>query len=533
MTQILLVDDEPMLLRSIEQTLVNECKIDNILKAYSGTEAIQIIKENKIEIVVTDIRMPGMDGIELSKHIYQNHTNIKCIILSGYTEFEYAQQAIKYNVVDYLIKPIRDDELIEVVNKSTRKLQEEKERESSHDNFKLHLPLLRSQLLNDVLLRKVNIQKDLVTKLENYKIAFTKDDKFVQIFIRLEKWFVDSSLVDRSIYKYAIINLMNDFLRDDFEYWQGNDQFETLIYLIKPKNLKDLDQNHSHLIETLEQFKKDVYTFLKGEVSILISQTGVFPTDIVSIYEKALNQFWKTPKNSLTSISIDENLEQQRPNTLKSLSTSPTFGQLLELGRWKDAKEKLSRVNQFIDNTMETEEHKNELFYTVLQAFTHFAHMKEKSLSELIGSNLDMLQGPYYFKDIEHIITWSLEIINDIELIYSSTEGKSQQQIIERVQKYVEGNIADATLNSIAEHVGVHPVYLSTVYKKRTNENLSDFIHRRKMDNAKELLLATNIKIFEISEQCGFHNPPYFSKLFKTYFGITPQECRERFRNIK
>lgn len=532
MTQVLLVDDEPMLIRSLEQTLNNEISTTNILKAHSGMGAIELLKKNPVDIVITDIRMPGMDGIALSKYIHENFPTTKCILLSGYTEFEYAQSALKYSVVDYLIKPVKDEELIKVTNNTIQLLNEERKRISSQKKYRQTLPILRSQLLNDFLQGKVRLDKELAKKLENYNVPIGYNDKFLMLLIRMEKWFENSYTEDLSIFKYAVINLLDDSLKDEFKFWKGNDQFETLIYIVTSKNVNEVKEVHSLVIQIMNQVQSQIKSFLKGEVSILVSKPGVFPNDLLPVYEKTLNQFWKLPKKELLSIQKN-NDETHSLKTIKSLYQAPTFTQLLELGRWQDAKNKLISLKKEISDTnMDTEAHKNEIFYTVFQAFTHLAHMKGKSLWEMIGNNIDMLNGPHYFKNIPHLVRWSIEMINGLEAIYNTDEGTSNQEIIEKVQKFVEMNVEDATLKSIADHVNIHPVYLSTLYKNKSNENLSDFILRCKMEKAKELLLTSNTKIFKIAEKCGFHNPPYFSKLFKNYYGITPQNFRERYRKI-
>jgi two-component system response regulator YesN len=534
MTRLLLVDDEPMLLRGMEQTLKQELDMKNILKAYSGLEAIEILENDSIDIVVTDIRMPGMDGIQLSQYIQENFVHTKCIILSGYAEFEYAKSAMKFNVVDYLIKPVKEEELIQIITNTVRLLEEEKERTSSHEEFLQNLPMLRSQLLNELLLGTVTLDKELTRKLESYKVNIKTGDHVTLLFIRLDEWFTKSSEVDRSIYEYAIINMVNDFIDGDFDFWYGNDPFGTLIYLIKSKDLHQQDKIQNIIVKTMKQVQEHVETLLKGKISLFVSQTGVFPDDLLSIYQRSLDQIWRVPKSQMISVLTNEDRAMHSPKTINSLYSPPSLTQLLELGRWNDAKEKLKSIkNEVIENNLETEEHKYEIFYAVFQAFTHLANLKGRSLWELIGNNINMLNGPQYFRDISHFILWSIHAIENFVSKYDTTEGKNQQEIIGKIQKFVEKNVADATLQSIADYVKMHPVYLSSLYKKKTNENLSEFILRYRMEKAKELLLTSDIKIFKLAEQCGFQNPPYFSKQFKSYYGITPQECRERYQRIR
>ncbi|MNC20219.1 Multiple antibiotic resistance protein MarA [compost metagenome] len=104
-----------------------------------------------------------------------------------------------------------------------------------------------------------------------------------------------------------------------------------------------------------------------------------------------------------------------------------------------------------------------------------------------------------------------------------------KRQLLARIHRFIEDNLArDVSLQSIADHVNLHAVYLSSMYKQETGDNLSEYIMRYRMEQAAVLLRSTEIKIYELASRLGFQNPPYFSKLFKNYYGITPQEYRDR-----
>src|SRR5690606_25185042 len=128
MYQLLLVDDEHSIVDSLSLTISwGKVGVTNIFKAYSAYEALDILKKNSIDIVITDIRMPGMSGIELIEEINKNWKHIKCVLLSGFDDFSYAQQAIKFGASDYLLKPVKDEELMNTVKQQVKSLDVESE----------------------------------------------------------------------------------------------------------------------------------------------------------------------------------------------------------------------------------------------------------------------------------------------------------------------------------------------------------------------------------------------------------------------
>lgn len=126
MYRLLIVDDQPDLVDDLAETLPwRELGIEAVYRAYSAHEALDIVRTNPVDVVVTDIRMPGMSGLDLMREIRRSWKNIRCILLSGYSDFEYARSGIRHQADDYLLKPVEDDQLLEAVRRALRQLDEQ------------------------------------------------------------------------------------------------------------------------------------------------------------------------------------------------------------------------------------------------------------------------------------------------------------------------------------------------------------------------------------------------------------------------
>ncbi len=535
MMQLLLVDDEPVLLNSMVENDWASIGVGYVFQAASGLEAAEVLKKTPIDIVVTDIRMPGMDGLQLCKYIQEHYPRTKCILLSGYGEFEYARQAIMYGTVNYLLKPIKDEELMDEVSRVKMLIEQEWEHvgsmERARQTLHVHLPLLRSNLLNNLLSGGSMRASTLVERMNEYRLPFEPGLDCSFILVRMEGAFGDPEADDFLLFEYAVHNIACEILEVDYDVWYCKDSFGYLCFLLQDK-VKDgsVDKGNDNALEKAAyELQLKVSSFLKGQISVLISDWGIFPEELALHYRKSLNEFRKVPRSD-REIMIMSGKPRGQSKSLQSLYSPPSIQQLLEAGRWADARTKLSDVlEEMSSRKMDTEEHMMEVIYTLMNAFLYIAHLQGKTLIEVSGWETDVMTDPRTLYRKDRVMEWAAGILESMESGSIREFKDSKNQLISKIHRFIETHIAkDVSLQTIADHVNLHPVYLSSLYKQEMKENISDFIMRYRMEKAGVLLGATDIKIYELASQLGFQNPPYFSKLFKNYYGVTPQEYRDR-----
>ena len=227
--QILLVDDEPYAVDDLAISMEWETLgITEVYKAYSAFEALDRLKRTPIDIVLTDITMPGMSGIELAGAIRKNWKQTKVLLLSGYAEFESAKQALAYGVTDYLTKPIADDELARKLLDVMRAIREEWREIASYERavsvFEEHLPLLRNNLLRD-LTQGSRLSRDRIgAQLAKLQLPFAAGDDVVLMTIRLEGEFHQFGTDDMFLFEYAIDNIARELFGADHALWHCKDE---------------------------------------------------------------------------------------------------------------------------------------------------------------------------------------------------------------------------------------------------------------------------------------------------------------------
>jgi two-component system response regulator YesN len=545
MSQLLIVDDEAHVVERLAVLIPwEQIGITVVHKAFSADEAIGKLNENPIDIVVTDIRMPGMTGLELSALIAKQWKKTKCILLSGFADFEYAKEAIQQGAAGYLLKPVTDDELLNTVSQALQKLKREWEQIISHSRVTLtlreNLPQMRSNLLNELLQHRRFTLPELQDRMGMLQVPDFFGKPLWSMLVRLEEPFNSYDSQSLALVEYAVGNMAEELFAPHFELWHGRDTHDYLVLLVKLKNIV-IDTNPMDEAETLQIFERTaaqlqtaIHTYLKGSATIIISRKGTFPEDLSTLYNSTLSALRKHigSEQDLILTFTDERSEGTEVRSVPSLYVLPTLAQLLEAGQWTEASQRVENIfDELKDKHDDLREHLLEVFFSIASAASFFAHKNGRPLSELIGPSYEKLLQGVPYRSIQQLYDWAVDVLNRLRTETEDETRNSRTKLIAAVQQFVERQLSsDISLTAISEHVFMHPVYISKIYKLETGENLSDYVYRIRMDKAEHMLLSTQDKIYEVASQIGYQRAHSFINVFKKHTGLTPQEYRDKYR---
>lgn len=540
MFSLLIVDDEMDQADSLADTIDwSRIGVGTVRKAYSAFEALELLEVCAIDIVVTDIRMPEMSGLELIEHLTRQWSNIQVIILSGYSDFKYAQTAVKYNVSEYLLKPVSDDELIEAVTRTCGKLEALK---SSYHSSQIQrqfihrkLPVIKSALLHDLLCGKKLRAMELEEMESTYGIRFADGDRICLLLIRLEGKFKHYKDSDQALISYSIFNMAEELLSSEFDIWHTRETFGYLVVLLKPKLSSAWALDHKSSVRAritryAEKLRRSVQFYLQGHISVWISGSFLFQDELLEAYRSNKLAF-SNVIGELEDIVLAEELggDKRVESSLQKLYESATLSQLMELGKWTEAKIKLNdTVEELLGKWAHSREHLLEVFYAFSHAVIQFAHSNGLKLSEIDDDHEYLAGKGMPFHTARHFQEWAVPLLDKLADLTEQASQAGRTSLVETINQYIEVHYGeDSTLQALADHVGLHPSYLSKLYKLETGLGISEYRHRLRMEKSLALLKQGRHKIHEISELLGFQNPQYFSKRFKEQFGCTPNEYRD------
>ncbi|MFF2886933.1 response regulator [Paenibacillus sp. NPDC057967] len=534
MAQLLIVDDERHITDRLSELVPwSESGITGVHKAYSAEEALDVMESCTIDIVLTDIRMPGMSGLELSEQIRRRWRKTKCILLSGHAEFEYAKEAIRHGAVSYLLKPAKDEELLAAVAQVRTELAEEWREVISQERIaqalRENLPQMRGNLLGELLLGKRYAAAELRDKMTMLSVPEFYEQAFALMLVRLEQPFHNYDPHSLALVEYAVGNMAEELFQPDCQLWHGKDVHQYLVFLITHgEGGADCAELYRMLESKASQLKDAIHTFLRGSATILISRTGVFPTDLAMMYDGTLSTLRKRigDVSDLILTVSDAAIGENETCSLSSLYELPSLSHLLEAGQWQQAEQRLKSIAA----ELQTEEQLLEAYFIIASAASSYAHKNGQRLSDLIGPGYEKLTVGLPFRNAQQLLDWSLELLGRLSSEAETDKQDSRAKLIADVRQFVEQHLdEDVSLTAISRHVFLHPVYISKIYKLETGENITEYVYRIRMEKAARLLLDTSDKIYEIAARLGYQRAHSFIHVFKKHTGLTPQEYRDKY----
>ncbi len=496
---LLIVDDEAATRRGLSSFFDwGSIDCDVTATACDGAEAIEIIKSTPVDIVITDVKMPVTDGLELARYIYENHPQIAVIILTGYAEFEYARTAIRYNVSSFLLKPTPKDEIVAAVKEAQQRIIVSKRQDSI---AKSELAFLKDQFLQE--LTYGSVSEDTDKRLEQFHISL--DYYYIAAF-RL-----DGAPSELNQLKELIIQQKSN----SFCFRYNNLILSVYFY----EELASVMENCQEIVRIPEQlYSMKVFV----GVSSLHHGAAEFSTATFEAIHTLSLTFY-----SPSSIAVFDAAEGRIDNILSAEDTLSLY-ELENAIRQRDF-QAVSAVTSALflklkSNFVNENDAKSicsYIYYLTFRVLAKSGHAlpSEEHLAQ-IGRATDIFQ----LEDIiKRLLAFAREELTSSDREYS---GYVQQAIT-----YIREHPADElTLDDIAQHTHMNSSYLSRIFKKECGCSVTEYITTIRMEKAKELLETTNLLTYEIAEQIGVNEPSYFSMLFKKYAGLTPTEYRSRFR---
>ncbi|WP_017212604.1 response regulator [Clostridium beijerinckii] len=533
--RIMIVDDEEEIRLGIIKKIDWEANGFIVVgDAENGQDALEKAEKLQPDVIMTDIKMPFMDGLELGKKLVELMPSTKIIVFSGCDDFEYAHKAIKINVVEYVLKPINSAELIEVLvrlkEQLDREYNEKRNLETLYKHYIKSLPVIREQFLVGAIEGRINeeqwheqmeelgiefnckhltvgiIQADGTLSFEENLNSFSGQKESALTPISIKK------IVDENMGKYC---KFISFIYSGMVIVMGNfEKKEDILLFIKGIN------------EVCKVYKRIMSLTISAGIGYVYSN----PSQIRFSYRTAQNALDYRfilgagkaiyiddvePDNSI-QLQLDEKEERSMLNAIK-ISSEDEISEAID-SLFKKTEDLLLPFNQYRIYLME-------IMTSLLKLVQTYAF----DIEEIFGENFNVYSYLESFNSIHEVKKWIIEKAIGINTYIKRERINSSMMLIEKAKQYIKENYSDydVSVEKLCSKLHVSPTYFSTMFKKETGTSFVNYLTATRLEEAVKLLNTTDDKTYMIAEKVGYPEANYFSYVFKKQFGVSPSKYRK------
>ena len=526
---LLLVDDEEDVIQVIMHKVPWETLGFSVIgHANNGVKALEIIEECQPDVVMTDIRMPYMDGLELCSCIRQKYPATHILLFTGFDEFEYAKEAVHLEIEEYILKPSNASELETVFAglkvKMDQEISEKKSVAVLQEYYMNSLPQVQANFYSTLIEGRIH-EEELQKYLDHYQISF-KGPLFCCLVIHVSKTTIPNDMDER-----LLMPSVDKQAREQLEQRWGAKSFTYLDNTVMIVQLKD-ENELPELTDECDRFCKYIYRIIGAVVTIGVGQSCRSIVDLPQSYHSAKEAVsYRVLYGGKRAINIREVIPQKRE--LSTTDSDSELSELLKMISLGSEQEILQAIGAYLDKiyvqSKSLQEHQiavmeliSGLYRFAVNNDLVFGEGASASMGEylkLINMEKDVLQ-----QWLRRHCLWLHESIRQ-------ARDSSTQSLIRKAKEYVHSHYQDEglSLDDICETLGISNSYFSSVFKKDTGNSFIGYLTEYRMEKAARMLVETTEKSYMVAKSVGYTDANYFSYVFKRQYGVSPSKYRSEY----
>jgi two-component system response regulator YesN len=543
MLKLLIVDDEPDTREGLRYYFDWEkYDIEVIGEADDGSTAIPMILEKKPDIILSDIKMPDIDGIQMAKHIRTFNEKVKIVFISGYDDLGFVKSAMKVEAIDYILKPVDLNEMDIVIKRVTKMINEEKDAKmlmhKMNDKLQESMPTLREKHFMTLVRDGIGDEKDLSKKMEFLELDLPSEGEYCVVVISIDdraSLYEKMTEKDKQLTSFSVINICEELINKSVKGYVFENRPGEYVSILRPQCREDKENidydEEEDLYSLFKDIKDSVYMFLKISVTIGVGLTVYSLKDIAKSYLKAyenVNQKLFLGKNKIITIDSLETEEdyihqfdfsntQQLANMIKSSDEEKLINAIDNI--FKDlARYKNTNIKYCLNICLQL----------ILTASRQLMELQINVDESRFDENL-IWEQIFKFETLEDMKQLITNYLVKVSQYIAEKRNKRSRNIIEQIKEVIQKKYNEnITINDIAKEVYLSNTYLCMMYKQETGETVNEYLTKVRIERAKELLKDPQNKLYDICYSIGYVEPGYFSKIFKKHTGLSPTEYRDK-----
>lgn len=496
--RVLVVEDEIRIRKGMANLIENHTEHTVVGEAQNGKEGMEMALLYMPDLIITDIRMPVMDGLEMMRRLREKEGDWHFVILSGYSEFQYAQKAIQYGVDDYLIKPLAPDDVIELLDTIEQRVKKERQ---------------KKQETPERMLRNYLVEKEEISAEQLKEVCDFGTEEELQLVCA---YVGNLSKEDRN----CCIDRLQRFqaeLSGEKIYYFFTESTREFIILLKKKQWESLKKELENKL--LRRKANDrIWVWTTGTVKELRELRQRYE-ELRKLYEYGL------------VLDVSEVLDNQKTANFicEEYTDSKKLKKDIQIAFYKKEKKQLEKeLLNFMEVMAQVKIKPQEIKEQYIQMIYFLLSLAKENNSGVY----EQLQNLNAAQNIGKAVTYNelKDIFSMVMQVLLSNINERQNisnYIILKAIDYIRNHYKEGvTLEEVAQSLDITPEYLSTLFNREMGENFSSFLKKFRMSHAKRLLRETDKKIGDIAIEVGYSDPKYFNRVFKAEEGISPKEFR-------
>lgn len=533
MYKLIIVDDEALVREAIrDQMDWTSHGFDCIADYEDGEEALEQIAEHAPDVVLTDICMPFMDGLQLTRELAARYPETKVLILTGFDDFEYAQQAVKLQAFDFILKPVTCAELTRVLIRLKDELDRERARRDDYERLRKQLseslPVLRERFLERMVTTRLP-EREIEERCKYFGLSWS-GDWLAAVVLDPEPLIATEQVTvrDEELLRFALYNIAQEWFapRDGTAVFRDRDN-QVLILLSgeEPDNLQ------IEAAAAAEELREAAYRYLPTRITAGIGRSFQGLASAHKVYDSALLALeYRFVLGMGTVIRLADMEQRTQPALMSALQWEKELIGKLKTASAVETDEVVERLfAAFRAETFTADAcriYAQRFALSMLQA----VYEMDGAADGLLGDADTPLFAPSTFNTLGEMEAWMKGLCRlAVEKVRGAREDFGASQVA-KAKAFVDARYADPelSLGSVCHHVAMSTSYFSTLFKTHTGRTFVEYLTQVRMERAKALLKLTGKKSSEIAYEIGYADPHYFSGAFKKHAGMTPTEYRQR-----
>lgn len=522
---LLIVDDEYYSAESVKKKVLQKGPVfDEIYCAYNMNQALEYFASHTVTIMILDVEMPGGSGLELLAHIRQQGLDTICIFLTAYAKFEYISKAMRLASIDYLVKPVGDEELLASVSKAVDqyRLQTSAKLNTQQANYWKESELYLWELFwLDLSAGAVSSRReDIVAELKRRNLnPAAADMRYLILLLQCNG--IDKILAEKDLYEFLLKNIIR-------EYFYKREEIPVTVRLDGQFYfcaLPSAGRNREVLLSRCRQALVDFVPRFPNTFNFYIAAAECEITEFQSVLKELMAA---SQKNVSQENHVFDLAEDVQPSAGDSCISFP-FKQWSDLLLQRKTEQLLAETERCLNliqhSHSATRDTLTNFYYSFLQTLFGSMEITNASMLPQFRGRVAQFSVDQACSSVQNLRGWIASVLE----LYAEYIGNTANQdaAVVTVKNYIRAHLdQELTRESLASMVYLTPDYLSHLFKRETGFSLTNYIIYERIEESKRLLAGTDQNISEIATRCGFQNISYFSRQFRRFTGMTPREFR-------